>query len=137
MKNIHQYKNKNYVNSVFDDVHQNYDLMNDIMSFGTHRLWKQDFVNSIEFRSKNKIIDMASGTGDISKLILKKNSHQNIYRIEPNFNMINNNIQKFKKYKNVKNICSYAEKYPFERQFCFDTYIISFGLRILHILIMH
>ena len=79
MKNIHQYKNKNYVNSVFDDVHQNYDLMNDIMSFGTHRLWKQDFVNSIEFESKNKIIDMASGTGDISKLILKKNSHQNIY----------------------------------------------------------
>jgi len=128
MKNIHQYKNKNYVNSVFDDVHQNYDLMNDIMSFGTHRLWKQDFVNSIEFESKNKIIDMASGTGDISKLILKKNSHQNIYRIEPNFNMINNNIQKFKKYKNVKNICSYAENIPLKDNFV-DTYIISFGLR--------
>ena len=127
MKNIHQYKNKNYVNSVFD-VHQNYDLMNDIMSFGTHRLWKQDFVNSIEFESKNKIIDMASGTGDISKLILKKNSHQNIYRIEPNFNMINNNIQKFKKYKNVKNICSYAENIPLKDNFV-DTYIISFGLR--------
>ena len=45
--------------------------MNDIMSF-EYRLWKQDFVNSIEFESKNKIIDMASGTGDISKLILKK-----------------------------------------------------------------
>ena len=50
--------------------------------------------------------------------------------------MINNNIQKFKKYKNVKNICSYAENIPLKDNFV-DTYIISFGLRILHILIMH
>ena len=60
MKNIHHFKNKKYVNDVFDNVYQNYDFMNDIMSFGTHRLWKQEFVNSIEIKPEHSIIDMSS-----------------------------------------------------------------------------
>ena len=40
MKNIHHIKDKKFVNNVFDNVYKNYDLMNDIMSFGSHRLWK-------------------------------------------------------------------------------------------------
>ncbi len=72
MKNIHQYKDKKFVNNVFDNVYENYDLMNDIMSFGSHRLWKEKFVNSLDLNLEHKIVDMASGTGDISQLILKK-----------------------------------------------------------------
>ena len=71
---------------------------------------------------------MASGTGDISQLILKKNKHQKIYRIEPNFNMLNHNISKFSNYNNIKHICSYAENVPLKSQ-TIDVYLISFGLR--------
>ena len=53
MKNIHHYKNKDYVNNVFDNVYENYDLMNDIMSFGAHRLWKKEFVKTRKSLSKN------------------------------------------------------------------------------------
>ena len=48
MKNIHHIKDKKFVNNVFDNVYQNYDLMNDIMSFGSHRLWKEKFVKSLD-----------------------------------------------------------------------------------------
>ena len=128
MKNIHHYKNKKFVNDVFDNVYQNYDLMNDIMSFGSHRLWKQEFVKSLDLNLDYKIVDMASGTGDISYSILKKNKHQKIYRIEPNFNMLNHNISKFNNFKNIKHICSYAENIPLKSQ-VIDVYLISFGLR--------
>ena len=128
MKNIHQYKTKKYINNVFDNVYENYDLMNDVMSFGAHRLWKQEFINSLDINPNHQIIDMASGTGDISNLILKKNKHQKIYRIEPNFNMLNNNIIKFNKFRDVNHICSYAENIPLQNK-TVDAYIISFGLR--------
>ena len=128
MKNIHHYKNKKLVNNVFDNVYQNYDLMNDIMSFGSHRLWKEEFVKSLDLNLEYKIVDMASGTGDISYSILKKNKLQKIYRIEPNFNMLNHNISKFNNFKNIKHICSYAENVPLRSQII-DVYLISFGLR--------
>ena len=128
MKNIHHYKNKKLVNNVFDYVYQNYDLMNDIMSFGSHRLWKEEFVKSLDLNLEYKIVDMASGTGDISYSILKKNKLQKIYRIEPNFNMLNHNISKFNNFKNIKHICSYAENVPLRSQII-DVYLISFGLR--------
>ncbi len=128
MKNIHQYKTKKYINNVFDNVYENYDLMNDVMSFGAHRLWKQEFIDSLDINPNHQIIDMASGTGDISNLILKKNKHQKIYRIEPNFNMLNYNIIKFNKFRDVNHICSYAENIPLQNK-TVDAYIISFGLR--------
>lgn len=129
MKNIHQYKNTNLVNEVFDNVHQNYDLMNDVMSLGTHRLWKKEFVNMMDFSSPQKIIDMASGTGDITKLILQScNAETEILRIEPNFKMLSQNISEFKEYQNVMHLCSYAENVPIKNS-SIDTYCISFGLR--------
>ena len=109
-------------------MYENYDLMNDVMSFGAHRLWKQEFINSLDINPNHQIIDMASGTGDISNLILKKNKHQKIYRIEPNFNMLNYNIIKFNKFRDVNHICSYAENIPLQNK-TVDAYIISFGLR--------
>ncbi len=128
MKNIHQMKDIDLVNDIFDNAYQNYDCMNDIMSFGTHRIWKQQFIDSVEISSTDQIIDMASGTGDISKLILKKNIYQNIYRIEPNKKMLNYKIHEFEKFKNIKHICSYAENIPLTDN-SINSYLISFGLR--------
>ena len=74
MKNTILDKTK-LVNSVFSKVYKKYDLMNDIMSLGVHRLWKERFINWMNPRSDSKLIDVASGTGDIAKLFSKKNNN--------------------------------------------------------------
>ena len=73
MKNTILDKSK-LVNSVFSKVYKKYDLMNDIMSFGIHRLWKEKFIEWMNPHSDSKLIDVASGTGDIAKLFSKKNN---------------------------------------------------------------
>ena len=61
------------VNSVFSKVYKRYDLMNDIMSFGIHRVWKTRFVDWMNPSKDSRLIDVASGTGDIAKLFSLKN----------------------------------------------------------------
>ena len=62
------------VQEVFNNVANDYDLMNDFMSFGLHRSWKKEFVNllKIDNNKETKILDLAGGTGDIAKRIVKK-----------------------------------------------------------------
>ena len=71
MKSTIQDKDK-LVNSVFSNVHKKYDLMNDIMSFGVHRVWKEKFINWINPQPNTKLIDVAAGTGDIAKMFYEK-----------------------------------------------------------------
>ncbi len=54
------------VRGVFDSVAKNYDLMNDLMSFGVHRLWKRFAVELAGVRAGQKVLDLASGTGDLA-----------------------------------------------------------------------
>jgi len=54
------------VGAVFSSVARRYDIMNDLMSGGMHRLWKDRFVNRVKPRSGERILDMAGGTGDIA-----------------------------------------------------------------------
>ena len=65
MKNINQSKEAN-VTKVFDDVFNKYDLMNDIMSFGAHRVWKNKLIDWMNPGKNDHIIDIASGTGDVA-----------------------------------------------------------------------
>ena len=60
------------VRDVFDSVARRYDLMNDIMSLGIHRLWKRDFVSMMDPRPNRTLLDLAGGTGDISFLWRKR-----------------------------------------------------------------
>ena len=60
------------VREVFDSVAGNYDLMNDLMSLGVHRAWKQDFVANSGIRPGDRVLDLAGGTGDISALMSKR-----------------------------------------------------------------
>jgi demethylmenaquinone methyltransferase / 2-methoxy-6-polyprenyl-1,4-benzoquinol methylase len=60
------------VGSVFTSVARNYDVMNDLMSFGIHRLWKRHFVASSGVRVGDTVLDLAGGTGDIAALLLPK-----------------------------------------------------------------
>jgi demethylmenaquinone methyltransferase/2-methoxy-6-polyprenyl-1,4-benzoquinol methylase len=57
------------VGEVFRSVAPKYDLMNDLMSFGVHRLWKRDFVGTSGVREGARVLDLASGTGDIAALL--------------------------------------------------------------------
>lgn len=120
---------KKLVKEVFDKSYKNYDLMNDIMSLGIYRLWKNYLINNLDLSSKKVIIDMASGTGDLTKTIEKNSLHKHeIYRIDPNFNMLHHNQDTFKNSENIKTICAYAEDIPVKNNFA-DIYLISFGLR--------
>ena len=57
------------VGNVFDAVSENYDLMNDLMSFGIHRLWKKVAIESSGLRKDFRVLDLAGGTGDMVKLM--------------------------------------------------------------------
>ena len=117
------------VNSVFSSVYKKYDLMNDIMSFGVHRLWKQKFIEWMNPHSDSRLIDVASGTGDIAKLFSKKNNNSSqITCVEPNDGMFEEGKKNLKDFTNIKWIKAHAEKLPLKDNF-FDFYTISYGIR--------
>ena len=71
MKNIKQTKTEE-VKRVFDDVFDKYDLMNDLMSLGIHRVWKNRLIDWMNPKEGDHLIDMASGTGDVARSFLKR-----------------------------------------------------------------
>ena len=120
---------KGLVQNVFDQVYDQYDLMNDFMSFGIHRLWKKSLLNIMNPSDKQKLIDVACGTGDIAKLFLKhvsKSSH--LTCVDPNKGMIKKGKEKLSEFNNINWIIAPAEKLPVTNN-TFDFYTISFGLR--------
>ena len=118
------------VQKLFSEVSKKYNLMNDIMSFGTHRLWKKRLIEVMNINSNDRIIDVGSGTGDISKIILKENKDVSIYSVDLNLKMLNEAKKQFnnQQQKKIKFINANAENLPFENNF-FDKYVISFCLR--------
>ena len=128
MKSTIQDKNK-LVNSVFSQVYKKYDLMNDIMSFGVHRVWKEKFIDWMNPQPNTKLIDVASGTGDIANLFFTRSDGTGeVICVEPNKEMLSRGKIKLKKYKSAKWINSSAESIPIEGN-TFDYYSISYGIR--------
>ncbi len=117
------------VQNVFNQVYDQYDLMNDFMSFGIHRLWKKDLIYLMNPSSDKKLVDVACGTGDIAKLYLSKvKKNSKVTCIDPNLGMIKKSKEKLKGFNNVDFVISAAEKIPLKDN-SFDFYTISFGLR--------
>ena len=99
------------------------------MSFGVHRLWKKKLISWMNPQSEDKIIDVASGTGDLAKIISKKNDGKNIINcVEPNQKMLETGKKKLNHLKNIKWYLCSAEKLPFKDN-TFDFYTISYGIR--------
>jgi len=120
---------KGLVQNVFDKVYDQYDLMNDFMSFGIHRLWKKNLLNMMNPTKKQKLIDVACGTGDIAKLYLDLvDKSASITCVDPNHGMIKKGKEKLNEFNNVNWFLAPAEKLPI-RDNLFDFYTISFGLR--------
>ena len=117
------------VKNVFNKVYDKYDLMNDFMSLGIHRIWKKDLIQLLNPSKGKKLIDVACGTGDLGKLYLDSvGANQKILCVDPNKGMIKKGKSKLKKYKNIKWIIASAENLPIQDNSC-DYYTISFGLR--------
>jgi demethylmenaquinone methyltransferase/2-methoxy-6-polyprenyl-1,4-benzoquinol methylase len=120
---------KGLVQNVFNKVYDKYDLMNDFMSIGIHRLWKKDMINWMAPLPKKKLIDMACGTGDLGKLFLESTNYAGkVLFVDPNSKMLKKGIERLKKHKNISWKKGGAEKIPTPDN-NFDYYCISFGLR--------
>ena len=120
---------KNLVKNVFEKVYDKYDLMNDLMSLGAHRIWKKNLINMTSPLANKKLIDVACGTGDVAQLYLKRsNVNNNVLSIDPNKGMIEIAKKKLSKYNNLEWKVGSAENLPAPDNF-FDFYTISFGLR--------
>lgn len=115
------------VQKVFSDVANNYDLMNDVMSFGAHRLWKKSFIDIVNPSAGDKIIDVGSGSGDLVLEILKRDLNLKIDMIDLNKKMLLEGKKRIKN-NNVKFFQQNAEKLNFLNNI-YDKYLISFCLR--------
>jgi demethylmenaquinone methyltransferase/2-methoxy-6-polyprenyl-1,4-benzoquinol methylase len=120
------------VREVFDSVADSYDLMNDLMSLGVHRLWKRDFAANSGIGLGDRVLDLAGGTGDIAALLSKRvGSNGHVVLSDINEAMLNVGRQRLEDQGIVGNIqyaIANAEYLPFESSE-FDAVTIAFGLR--------
>tara|TARA_Y100000591_G_scaffold310416_1_gene312709 strand:- start:75 stop:779 length:705 start_codon:yes stop_codon:yes gene_type:complete len=117
------------VNSVFSKVYNKYDLMNDVMSLGIHRIWKDKFIDWMNPSPNSSLIDVASGTGDIARIFsLRNKNSSSVTCVEPNKEMLNKGKNNLVNFKNIKWINSRAENLPVEDNM-YDFYSISYGIR--------
>lgn len=123
----------NRVGKVFSDVASKYDVMNDAMTGGTHRLWKDRFVRRVNPRKGEEILDMAGGTGDIA--FRMTDSGANITVADINADMLSAGIDRA--LKKGEDRLVWSEQNAEDLQFpdhSFDAYTIVFGIRnVTHI----
>lgn len=120
------------VANVFTSVASEYDLMNDIMSFGVHRLWKRKAVHLCAIRKNFHVLDLAGGTGDIASLIHNQlGDDGRVTLCDINAEMLKQGRDRFIDkgiIKGIDYVQGNAEALPFEDN-SFDCMTIAFGLR--------
>lgn len=121
-------KNEIKIKELFNNLAQNYDRNNNVISFGLHNLIKKDIVKKIKIKKNSTILDLCTGTGDIIDYILKQNTIKKIIGIDFSFQMLKIARKRFKNSNNVKLINANATELPFCNG-TFDYVTISFGFR--------
>ena len=120
------------VRGVFDSVADNYDLMNDLMSAGVHRLWKRYAIGMADIRPGQQVLDLAGGTGDITRLLAPRlGAEGHVVLTDINASMLENGRRALLDdgiSGNVTFAQVNAEQLPFPEN-SFDLVTISFGLR--------
>jgi len=116
------------VGGVFTSVARNYDLMNDLMSGGMHRLWKDRFVAKVKPRAGEHILDMAGGTGDIAFRMAAKGARVTVSDINPDMLEVGMGRAKKRGIEGLIWQVENAEKLSFADA-SFDGYTIAFGIR--------
>lgn len=137
-KQVNRDEKAGLVKNIFSNVAKKYDLMNDLMSAGVHRLWKNkmiEHVNFINSQAQYQIIDLAGGTGDIAFRIAKKalnddiNCHIDV--VDINQEMLNvgqDRAVDLNLFNNLDFTCCDGEKLSFDDE-KFDFFTIAFGIR--------
>ena len=127
-KNVEATSKSGMVQDVFSNVANNYDRMNDFMSFGVHRCWKSHFVQKMSPMPNMKVLDVAGGTGDIAYKIHSSSPSTQIQVVDLNKEML-----KFGQDKNKTNSIQFTHgnaedlnDIPSNSQ---DIYCIVFGIR--------
>jgi demethylmenaquinone methyltransferase/2-methoxy-6-polyprenyl-1,4-benzoquinol methylase len=125
-------KKAGLVTDIFRRVASHYDLMNDVMSLGVHRWWKDQFLQKIAPKKEEKFIDVAGGTGDIALRLLNKSKPDSEITIcDINLAMLEQGRARAVDQGVIKGlqwVCGTAENLPFPNA-SFDVYTIAFGLR--------
>lgn len=120
------------VKEVFSSVASKYDVMNDLMSFGLHRLWKKTLIHAAGLRPGQRVLDLAGGTGDLTALIHPKIAPDGqIWLTDINADMLAQGEDRLLDQgitDRVTVVEASAEALPFKDNF-FDRAFISFGLR--------
>jgi demethylmenaquinone methyltransferase/2-methoxy-6-polyprenyl-1,4-benzoquinol methylase len=123
------------VRGVFSSVASSYDIMNDFMSGGMHRLWKNDFVRRVQLSSSAKILDLAGGTGDIA-IRLRERTGAPVIVCDINYEMLKAGVARqfdAGKSEGLTFVCGNAEQLPVADG-SLDLITIAFGLRnVTHI----
>lgn len=121
-----------HVREVFDSVADRYDLMNDLMSFGIHRLWKRYAINMAGLQPGQQVLDLAGGTGDLTRLVAQRIGPQgHVVLSDINAAMLANGRARLLDGGITGNVTFArvdAEQLPF-RDGTFDLITIAFGLR--------
>ncbi len=122
----------NMVRGVFDSVASQYDIMNDLMSFGIHRIWKRVAIQLSNVREGEKVLDLAGGTGDLTILFEKRVGKKgSVVLADINSEMLRTGRDRLIDKGLTQNINFAqvnAECLPFEDN-SFDCVCIAFGLR--------
>ena len=120
------------VADVFHSVAAKYDVMNDLMSFGVHRLWKRFTIDMSGVRPGNKVLDLAGGTGDLTKKFSKiVGPAGKVVLADINSSMLEVGRERLTNQGyvgNIEYVQANAQYLPFEDN-TFDVITIAFGLR--------
>ncbi len=115
------------VGAVFSSVARRYDLMNDLMSGGMHRLWKDRFVARVKPRLGERILDMAGGTGDVAFRMAKRGAQVTVADINPDMLEVGK-LRAEQRGLDLAWMVENAERLSFPDA-SFDAYTIVFGIR--------
>jgi demethylmenaquinone methyltransferase/2-methoxy-6-polyprenyl-1,4-benzoquinol methylase len=116
------------VGEVFSSVARRYDVMNDLMSGGMHRLWKERFVNRVKPRAGEDILDMAGGTGDIAFRMAKRGARVTVADINADMLEVGKERAERRTLTGLAWRVENAEALSFADA-SFDAYTIVFGIR--------
>lgn len=119
------------VEEVFNSVASRYDLMNDLMSLGIHRLWKRHAISHCQIRPHHHVLDLACGTGDLALLMIPLLAEGKITLSDINNAMLTQAQTRLLDkgfVQNIELVQANAEALPFQNN-TFDRIIMGFGLR--------
>ncbi len=130
-KTVEESEKASLVRGVFNSVADRYDIMNDVMSAGVHRLWKNSLIDSLNPRPDMHLLDVAGGTGDIAFRFLEASRGGNVAVCDINAEMLRVGRVRAEEQgygDRAEFVCGDAQKLPFESR-SKDAYTIAFGIR--------